>query len=40
MKAVGSQQTRSASSGQAIITTADPHFVEGLEKVEKIRLRG
>ena len=24
--------------GQAIITTADPHYIEGLEKVEKIKL--
>ncbi|TEU02462.1 hypothetical protein E3I18_00930 [Candidatus Woesebacteria bacterium] len=32
MKAAGDQQT--------IITTADPHFVEGLKKVEKIELKG
>jgi len=32
MKAAGNQQT--------IITTADPHFVEGLKEVEKIELKG
>ena len=32
MKTVGSQQT--------IITTADPHFVKSLKKVEKIELKG
>jgi DNA replication and repair protein RecF len=25
---------------QTIITTADPHYVEGLKRVEKIRLEG
>lgn len=29
---------RQGYAGQAIITTADPHFVEGLTKVEKIEL--
>lgn len=40
MKVVKDQQTplRRGSAGQAIITTADPHFVEGLNKVEKIEL--
>jgi DNA replication and repair protein RecF len=27
-------------AGQAIITTADPHYVEGLKRVEKIKLEG
>lgn len=31
MKAIGNQQT--------IVTTTDPHFIEGLKKVEKIELR-
>ena len=29
-----------AQNQQTVITTADPHFIEGLKKVEKIRLAG
>ena len=40
MRVVKEQQTplRRGSAGQAIITTADPHFIEGIKKVEKIEL--
>ncbi len=38
MRVVKERQTHSMGSGQAIITTADPHFVEGLKKVERINL--
>lgn len=40
MKVVKEHQTplRQGSAGQAIITTADPHFIEGLKKAEKINL--
>ena len=42
MRVVKEQQTpqRPRSAGQVIITTSDPHFVEDLKKVEKIKLRG
>jgi len=31
---------KAAKGQQTIITTADPHFVENFEKVEKIQLKG
>ncbi|OGM13164.1 hypothetical protein A2V80_01030 [Candidatus Woesebacteria bacterium RBG_16_39_8b] len=42
MEVVREQQTplRRGSAGQAIITTADPHFVQGLKNVEKIEVKG
>lgn len=42
MRVVKEQQTpqRLRSAGQAIITTVDPHFVEGIKNVEKIELKG
>jgi DNA replication and repair protein RecF len=41
MKIIKEQtQFRQGSAGQAIITTADPHFVKNFKKVEKIKLEG